>query len=196
MFCKQCGTQVADGITFCPKCGTCLSPDTEAAQGMDAAGTQWQADVGQQWQMGMGQQAGQQWQDGAGTQAAAKTPLNLSKKKLLIIAAAVVVILILIVAFSGKPGKVVREGYLTSYSIDVTVEEAFDNFFSDCKWKEEGDSYVIFTGGCLYMDKEVDVTIKFKVTGDSFVIESLSFNDVPQSDLMLFGLLEKVYDEL
>lgn len=27
LICKQCGTQLADGVTFCPSCGQCQNGD-------------------------------------------------------------------------------------------------------------------------------------------------------------------------
>ncbi len=96
------------------------------------------------------------------------------------------------------PGAGVRDAYLTQYSRSVTIEDAFDDFFDKGKWdtyKERGDSYVVFTGSCMYLDERADVKITFKVTGENFVVDSLDVNGVPQNDFMLRALLLKIYED-
>lgn len=97
-----------------------------------------------------------------------------------------------------KPGAAVRGSYLSQYSDKVTIEEAFDSFFAKEKWrtyKENGYSYVAFTGVCEFMEKSVDVRINFKITGDNFRVDSMDINGVEQGDLMVALLLEKIYEE-
>lgn len=96
-----------------------------------------------------------------------------------------------------KPGAGVREAYLTQYSEDVTVEEAFDGFFDQGKWstyKENGYSYVAFNGVCEYLGEKVDARVIFKITGENFVVDQLDINGVEQNDLILYALLAKVYE--
>lgn len=96
-----------------------------------------------------------------------------------------------------QPGGAVRNAYLTQYSEDVTVEEAFDNFFDNGKWstyKSDGYSYVAFTGTCLYLDVPVDVRIRFIITGEHFRVDSLDVNGESMGDLALGWLLEEVYE--
>jgi len=96
-----------------------------------------------------------------------------------------------------RPGANVRDSYLTRYSENVTIEDAFENFFENEKWStynEDGYSYVAFTGSCEFMGKTADVKIAFKVTGEHFVVDSLDLNGIRQSDLVLYGLLSKVYE--
>ena len=97
-----------------------------------------------------------------------------------------------------QPGANVRNAYLTQYSETVTVEDAFDNFFDNGKWgtyKENDYSYVTFTGACEYLDEKADVKITFKITGENFLVERLDVNGTTQNDLMLYGLLTKVYED-
>lgn len=97
----------------------------------------------------------------------------------------------------AKPGIEVREAYLTQYSNTVTVEEAFENFFKNGKWstyKERGYSYVVFTGECEYLGEPADVRVTFKITGEQFIVDSLDVNGQTQNDIILYGLLSKVYE--
>lgn len=97
-----------------------------------------------------------------------------------------------------QPGYAVRGAYLAQYSEDVTVEEAFQNYFRNPKWsvfENNGYSYVAFTGNCQFMDDEIDVRLTFKVTGEQFRIDSLDINGVEQNDLILYTLLASVYHQ-
>ncbi len=96
-----------------------------------------------------------------------------------------------------EPGANVRNAYLTQYSETITIEDAFDDFFSNGKWdtyKSEGYSYVVFTGGCEFMGEEADARITFKITGERFQADSLDINGVEQNNLALAMLLTKVYE--
>lgn len=97
-----------------------------------------------------------------------------------------------------KPGVEVRGSYLTEYSETVTIEEAFDNFFDNGKWstyESEGYSYVAFTGACEYLGERADVRLTFKITGELFGVDNLDVNGQAQSDIMMYALLSKVYEE-
>lgn len=56
---------------------------------------------------------------------------------------------------------------------------------------------VEFTGYCTYQNVDVKALIQFTLNAadDTFEATYLSFNDVPQSNLMLYGLIEKVFSE-
>lgn len=99
---------------------------------------------------------------------------------------------------------------------DVTYEQAFDAFFGMPTWKyfegtqegpdDDGDGkpdYTIdnidvveFTGTCTYMDVEVKALIQFTLDKEegSFEATYLSFNEVPQSTIILAGLISKVFE--
>lgn len=96
------------------------------------------------------------------------------------------------------PGIEVRSAYLSQYSKQVTIEEAFDNFFDNCKWTKydsEGYTNVVFTGTCIYLGERADVRIIFKLTGEHFIVDSLDINGRTQSDLILYGVLSAVYED-
>ncbi len=97
-----------------------------------------------------------------------------------------------------RPGAFVRDSYLTKYNDKVTIDQAFSNFFTDGKWgayDKEGYSYVTFKGTCLYNDKDIDVCIIFKITGEYFKVDRLDINGEKQNDLMLVALLSAVYEK-
>ena len=99
---------------------------------------------------------------------------------------------------------------------EVTYEEAFEDFFSLPTWKyfkgtkqgqdDDGDGVsdytednvdvVEFTGTCLYQDVEVKALIQFTLDTDNGTFEAtyLSFNEVPQSTLILLALLNTVFE--
>jgi hypothetical protein len=109
----------------------------------------------------------------------------------------------------------VKGGTPNSYP-EITYGDAFENFFAYPTWKyfkgtqegpdddEDGEpDYTIddidvveFTGNCTYSDVEVKALIQFVLDKDAGTFEAtyLSFNDVPQSSLMLSGLLSTVFE--
>ncbi len=98
----------------------------------------------------------------------------------------------------------------------ITYEKAFEEFFSSPTWKyfkgtqegpdEDGDGkpdytrdnidVVEFTGYCTYQNVDVKALIQFELDNSAGTFDAvyLSFNDVPQSSLMLTGLLNKVFE--
>lgn len=109
----------------------------------------------------------------------------------------------------------VKNGTNSNYP-EVTYGEAFEAFFELPTWKyfkctqegpdDDGDGepdyttdnidVVEFTGTCTYQKVEVKALIQFTLDneGDTFDATYLSFNEVPQSTLMLAGLLSKVFE--
>ena len=99
---------------------------------------------------------------------------------------------------------------------NITYGEAFEEFFADPTWKyfkgtqdgpddnEDGEpDYTIddidvveFTGRCTYQDVEVKALIQFTLDKDAGTFDAvyLSFNEVPQSTLMLGGLISTVFE--
>ena len=123
----------------------------------------------------------------------------------MVIAIVLITAVVLVVVFKPdfitnifQPGAEVRNAYLTQYSDEVTIEEAFDNFFSNGKWstyKSEGYSYVVFTGTCEYNNEPSDARITFKITGERFNLDSLDINGEEQNDFVLALMLAKVYED-
>ena len=110
----------------------------------------------------------------------------------------------------------VKNGHPTAYP-DKNYGEAFGAFFKDPTWKyfkgtqegpdDDGDGkpdytvedidVVEFTGYCSYMDVEVKALVQFTLDKDKGTFEAtyLSFNEVPQTTLMLYGLMSKVFED-
>ncbi len=109
----------------------------------------------------------------------------------------VLLVVIVICLMVHKPGKDVRESYLDYYSSSVTIEEAFDSFFEDGKWsehKENGDTYVVFTGKCSYLDENVKVKIRFRIDDDYFYFANMEMNGQPQADIISEALFDRIYE--
>lgn len=109
----------------------------------------------------------------------------------------------------------VKNGSPFSYP-EKTYGEAFETFFAFPTWKyfvgtvfgpdDDGDGepdytkenldIVEFTGYCLYLDVEVKALVQFTLDEGEGVFEAtyLSFNDVPQSLLMLAALVEAAFE--
>jgi len=98
-----------------------------------------------------------------------------------------------------RPGANVRNAYLTQYSESVTIGDAFEDFFENGKWsthKTDDYSYVLFDGSCEYLGQKSDVRVRFKITGENFVVDSMDINGQPQGDLVLYALISAVYDDV
>ena len=84
---------------------------------------------------------------------------------------------------------------------NMTCGEAFDNFFENPKWRffysDTNENVVEFTGKCLYDNVEVEVLMQITVDMEAGKrsVNYLSFNDVPQNQLMIDALMEAVYRE-
>lgn len=109
----------------------------------------------------------------------------------------------------------VKNGTNSNYPT-VTYGEAFDEFFENPSWRyftgtqdgpdDDGDGepdytkddvdVIEFTGKCMYSDVKVKALIQFTLDKDAgtFDIAYLSFNEVPQSTLVLSGLLSSVFE--
>jgi hypothetical protein len=93
----------------------------------------------------------------------------------------------------------VKGGTLQDYP-EISIEEAFANFFSSPTWKyfqaETGEHVVEFTGYCTYMEKKVKAKLQFLVEEgvETFEIGALEFNEVPQNNFTKAALLEAIYE--
>ena len=96
----------------------------------------------------------------------------------------------------------VKYGHPNSYP-DISYEEAFNSFFGSPTWKffqgtQEGSDeihdVVEFAGTCMYQNVEVKARMQFTLHEDgTFEVTHLSFNDVPQSRLIMLALIEKAF---
>lgn len=106
----------------------------------------------------------------------------------------------------------VKNGHLEQYP-ENPIGEAFDNFFGSPTWKyfkgtdtggngesindtEHNVDVVEFTGYCTYQDVEVKARLQFILNEDgTFTTGALSFNDVPQSQLITAAMMEKIFEQ-
>jgi len=84
---------------------------------------------------------------------------------------------------------------------NISYGEAFDSFFATPTWKffesEGGEKVVEFTGDCSFREVNVKARLQFIIATDekTFDIGALSFNEVPQSNLITFSLLSAAFEE-
>ncbi len=117
--------------------------------------------------------------------------------------AGVIIILIIIFNWTSissiwRPGAVVRDSYFINYSDEITIGEAFENVFTDCKWSKysyNGNKYVRFDGTLIDDDGGTAYyQVDFLVIGDSATIDSWRINGIDASwaeALMLAAIYEK-----
>ncbi|MCD8215930.1 MAG: zinc ribbon domain-containing protein [Clostridiales bacterium] len=87
---------------------------------------------------------------------------------------------------------------------NTTYGEAFDSFFAYPNWEyfigstedsDEEHKIVEFTGNCTYQDVEVEALLQFTLYDNgTFKATYLSFNDVPQNELMIDTLIKTAFD--
>lgn len=91
----------------------------------------------------------------------------------------------------------VKGGTIGEYTT-ITVGEAFEAFFAEPKWKyfkaDTNEDVVEFTGYCTYQEVKVLARLQFIVDEETFEIGALSFNDVPQNELIKASLMSKIYE--
>lgn len=98
--------------------------------------------------------------------------------------------------------EVIKSSYFNSYPEEDgynNIGDSFDNYFKNAKWSsftsEDDERIVEFNGDFLYLDEETHCTLQFKIDDSgSFDIQAVEFNDVPQSKLMIIGLVSDIMD--
>lgn len=93
----------------------------------------------------------------------------------------------------------VKKGHPDLYP-EITYGDAFDAFFGTPTWKyfeaENGEDVVEFTGYCTYHDAEVKARLQFILEEDGTIsYGAMSFNDVPQSQLITAVMLEAAFEQ-
>lgn len=80
---------------------------------------------------------------------------------------------------------------------DQLYGETFEKFFGTPTWKyfraDSGEDVVEFTGYMVYQDTDVKARIQFILDDGTFEVGALSFNDVPQNELIKQALLDTVF---
>lgn len=98
----------------------------------------------------------------------------------------------------------VKGGCFNNYP-DQKIGESFERFFDEPKWRffigqEDGDDkeaqdVVEFTGYCTYRKVRVKVLMQFILgEGEGFEVGYVSFNEVPQVDLITAGLIQAIFE--
>ncbi|MFF2482357.1 hypothetical protein [Paenibacillus sp. NPDC058071] len=84
---------------------------------------------------------------------------------------------------------------------DQLFGDTFERFFANPAWtyfRSESAKHVVeFTGNMMYKDTEVTARLQFIVDDgmDYFEVGALSFNEVPQTELVKMAMLEKVFEK-
>lgn len=105
------------------------------------------------------------------------------------IVALCIILLVIVFVWNNvlRPGAVVRNSYFPSYSDEITIGDAFENVFTNCKWskyKYNGNQYVRFTGDFKLDDGAVSTyQINFLVLGDACSIDSIYIDGLDVSGM-------------
>lgn len=118
------------------------------------------------------------------------------------IVCAVLAIVLFVVAISGGIGNSMVDGvknaYLNSYSSEITIGQAFGEFFANPSWEsysENGTDYVKFAGECTYYGETALMVIVFEyMENDWFKVDSIKLNGEYLSELEESVILEVIYD--
>lgn len=87
--------------------------------------------------------------------------------------------------------------YLSDYSTEVTIGEAFEDFFDNTDWKKykEGiQEYVDFKGNCLFDDERVTIVISFFKSEDYFEISEIKVNGEEIPKIMHSLIISSIYN--
>ncbi|MGO4369840.1 hypothetical protein [Paenibacillus sp. 2TAB19] len=102
---------------------------------------------------------------------------------------------------SANPYVLAVKGGYQEDNPDQLYGDTFEQFFAGPTWTyflSDTDEHVVeFTGMMMYMDTEVKARLQFIVDDESDTIEvgALSFNDVPQTELIKLSVLTKVFED-
>ena len=91
----------------------------------------------------------------------------------------------------------ISSSYLTGYSEDITIGEAFDNFFANGEWKKFSDGsveYVDYSGEFMLGEDSVNVCIRFWTSDKKFKVESVTIDGEEVDGLFEESLFTKIYE--
>ena len=133
---------------------------------------------------------------------------NKKVKAILMAAVGVTMAVIIIVALSvgnsiggNRYVQMVRGGSPVTWP-NTTYGEAFNNFFGNPRWShfesDDSQQVVEFTGDMEYGGTPVNALIQFVIDAENGTFEAtfLSFNEVPQTQMMLWTLINTVFGEV
>lgn len=110
------------------------------------------------------------------------------------------------VIFNSKAENIVKTGHFNSHP-EETIGKAVDGFFGDPSWdsgigddndeETRGKSLVNAKGKIKFMNKEVNAHIQFIVNekDQTFELHAFELNGIPQNQLMIIGLIDKMYEK-
>ncbi|OPJ58507.1 hypothetical protein [Clostridium oryzae] len=98
---------------------------------------------------------------------------------------------------NSKYVSMVKEGEPDKYKGE-TYGEYFDKYFENPSWihkSKDGNDYVQFSGNCTYRNTNVTAKILFLIDTEinTFTLDKMTFNDVPQDQLTIDELMTKVF---
>ena len=92
----------------------------------------------------------------------------------------------------------VKNSYLKGYD-ELSIGDAFDSFFGSPNWEgviaQDKELYLNVSGEILLFNNKAKAELQFKIDSinHSFVICALELNGVPQTNLVIIALLDKMY---
>lgn len=128
---------------------------------------------------------------------------NKDSRKFISILASIVIYAVMIFtvsnAFNTAENVVsIKKAYLTEYSDDVMIGDAFSKYFDKASWNyfenEYEENIVEFEGKFYLNDKKVTANFQFLLSDDTFTISNLTYNGIIQDFFEVHSLLSAVYN--
>lgn len=101
-------------------------------------------------------------------------------------------------ATAGLSSNNISTSYLSQYSSNITIGEAFNNFFGDPKWKsyDQGiEKYVDFQGKITFDNEPATATVTFWLSDEQFIVERIKINNSELLPVEIDEFLQVVYEE-
>lgn len=179
MFCKNCGSEVLDGVKFCVSCGAEVNGTNGENSSKDVL------------------PPAQSVEENLGKDMHNHSVAKKKKPIMIAIGVIVAVVFLLILIGGSDPVDTVKDGTFNAYP-EQTVGEAFSNFFTNPKWvsyEEGGETYVKFTGGCTLYGEMVNAKIVFLIDGENFSIDTCKIGDVNVTNAYeIEAILDVIYE--
>lgn len=99
-------------------------------------------------------------------------------------------------AGTGITSSNISSSYLPDYSSEITIGEAFNNFFGEPKWKsyEQGiQKYVDFQGRVTFNNEPATAVITFAILGEKFQVEAVKIDNQPLNAIEIDEFFKTVY---
>lgn len=95
---------------------------------------------------------------------------------------------------------IVKNGYLSDFSNEITIGNAMESFLLMPKWQffetDKGERVVQCSGQCMAGGEMASVKVLFQLVEDNGIIfHSLIFNDVEENGYMASSFLDAAYNE-